>query len=200
MGKIDSQVNIAINLRKNEDWQKTMVRPIMILIGAIPVVMALLIVIPQLTKPEIPVTAADSNDVISVEYSIQHLKKIPFGITDTIGATKTELLSIQNDGNVRYGVTIDGKPEPDIKYALEKETMKKLKALIKETGFMQIPKNSFTVKNDVSEYDKFGIKITLNDITSNIRWPEQSATSEFIPPLITHVKDELDRIISEIIE
>lgn len=177
-----------------------MVRPIMILIGAIPVVMALLIVIPQLTKPEIPITAADSNDVISIEYGTQHLKKVPFGITDTIGATKTELLSIQNDGNVRYSVTIDGKPEPDIKDVLEKDMMKKLKALIKETGFMQIPKNSFTIKNDVSEYDKFGIKITLNGMTSNIQWPEQNATSEFIPPLIVHVKAELDGIISEIIE
>src|SRR3990170_517136 len=142
-----------------------MVRPIMILIGAIPVVMALLIVIPQLTKPEIPITAADSND-----------------------------------GNVRYSVTIDGKPEPDIKDVLEKDMMKKLKALIKETGFMQIPKNPFTIKNDVSEYDKFGIKITLNGVTSNIQWPEQNATTEFIPPLIVHVKDELDGIISEIIE
>ena len=177
-----------------------MVRPIMILIGAIPVVMALLIVIPQLTKPEIPVTAADSNDVISIEYGMQHLKKVPFGITDTIGATRTELLSIQNDGNVRYSVTIDGKSEPDIKDVLEKNTMKKLKSLIKETGFMQIPKNSFIIKNDVSEYDKFGIKITLNGISSDIQWPEQNATSEFIPPLIVHVKDELDGIISEIIE
>lgn len=177
-----------------------MVRPIMILIGAIPVVMALLIVIPQLTKPEIPITAADSNDVISIEYSTQHLKKVQFGITDTIGATKTELLSIQNDGNVRYSVTIDGKPEPDITDVLSKDTIKKLKALIKETGFMQIPRNSFTIKNDVSEYDKFGVKITLNGITSNIQWPEQNATSEFIPPLIVHVKDELDGIIYEIIE
>src|SRR3989337_2885237 len=78
--------------------------------------------------------------------------------------------------------------------------MKKLKALIKETGFMQIPKNSFIIKNDVSEYDKFGVKITLNGISSNIQWPEQNATSEFIPPLIVHVKDELDGIIYEIIE
>ncbi|MEK6834535.1 MAG: hypothetical protein AABY31_03530 [Thermoproteota archaeon] len=177
-----------------------MARPILLLIGAIPVVMALLIAIPQLTKPEIPVTAADSNDVISIEYSVQHLKKVQFGITDTIGATRTELLSIQNDGNAIYSVTVNGKPEPDIKNTLEKDTVKKLKALIKETGFMQIPKSPFTVKNDMSEYDKFGIKVTLNGITNSIQWPEQNATSEFIPPLITHVKDELDGIISEIIE
>ncbi|MGQ0795719.1 MAG: hypothetical protein ACT4N5_06005 [Nitrosopumilaceae archaeon] len=177
-----------------------MVKPIMILVGAIPVTIALLIVIPQLTQPEIPTSATDSTDEISIEYSIQHLKKISFGMTETIGATKTELLSIQNDGNLRYSVTIDGKPEPDVKDVLEKNTMKRLKALIKETGFTQIPKNSFAVKNNVSEFDKFGIKITLNGVTSNIQWPEQNATSDFIPPLIIHVKDEFDRIISGIIE
>ena len=179
---------------------KTMARPIILLIGAIPIVMALLIAIPQLTKPEIPITAADSNDIISIEYSIQHLKKVPFGITDTISATRTELLSIQNDGNTIYSITVNGKPEPDIKNTLEKDTIKKLKALIKETGFMQIPKNSFIVKNDISEYDKFGIKITLNGVTSTVQWPEQNATNEFVPPLITHVKDELGGIISKIIE
>ena len=177
-----------------------MARPILLLIGAIPVVIALLIGIPQLTKPEIPVTAADSNDVILIEYSVQHLKKVQFGVTDTIGATRTELLLIQNDGNAIYSVTVNGTPEPDIKNTLEKDTMKKLKALIKETGFMQIPKSSFTVKNDISEYDKFGIKVTLNGITNTIQWTEQNATSEFIPPLITHVKDELNGIISKIIE
>jgi hypothetical protein len=177
-----------------------MVKPIMILVGAIPVTVALLIVIPQLIQPEIPISATDSTDEISIEYSIQHLKKISFGMTETIGSTKTELLSIQNDGNLRYGVTVDGKPEPDVKGMLEKNTMKRLKALIKETGFIQIPKNSFAVKNNVSEYDKFGIKITLNGITSTVQWPEQNATSDFIPPLIIHVKDEFDRIISGIIE
>ena len=177
-----------------------MARPILLLIGAIPVVIALLIGIPQLTKPEIPVTAADSNDVILIEYSVQHLKKVQFGVTDTIGATRTELLLIQNDGNAIYSVTVNGTPEPDIKNTLEKDTMKKLKALIKETGFMQIPKSSFTVKNDISEYDKFGIKVTLNGITNTIQWTEQNATSESIPPLITHVKDELNGIISKIIE
>lgn len=177
-----------------------MTRLLLLLLGAIPVLAAIFIALPQITKPEIPITAVDSNDVISIEYSKQHLKKVIFGLTESIGAQKTELLTIQNDGNVRYSVTINGYPEPDIKYTLEKPTIKKLTALIKETGFMQIPKDSFPIRNDVDEFEKFGIKVTLNDRSKNIQWPEQNATDEFIPPLINAVKSELDGIISEIIE
>ncbi len=177
-----------------------MTRLLLLLLGAIPVLAAIFIALPQITKPEIPITAVDSNDVISIEYSKQHLKKVIFGLTESIGAQKTELLTIQNDGNVRYSVTINGYPEPDIKYTLEKPTIKKLTALIKETGFMQIPKDSFPIRNDVDEFEKFGIKVTLNDRSKNIQWPEQNATDEFIPPLINAVKLELDGIISEIIE
>jgi len=177
-----------------------MTRLLLLLLGAIPVLAAIFIVLPQITKPEIPITAADSNDVISIEYSKQHLKKVIFGLTESIGAQKTELLTIQNDGNVRYSVTINGYPEPDIKYTIEKPMMKKLTALIKETGFMQIPKDSFSIRNDVDEFEKFGVKITLNGKSKSIQWPQQNATDEFIPPLIDAVKSELDGIISEIIE
>ncbi|MBI3841977.1 MAG: hypothetical protein HY295_02335 [Thaumarchaeota archaeon] len=177
-----------------------MTRVLLFLLGAIPVLAAIFIVIPQLTKPEIPITAADSNDVISVEYSKQHLKKVTFGLTETIGAQKTDLLLIQNDGGVTYSVTKNGYPEPDVKYNIEKSELKKLTALIKETGFMQIPPSSFPIKSGVDEYDKFGIKVTLNGKSTNIQWPEQNATETFIPPLFDAVKSQLEGIIGEIIK
>lgn len=177
-----------------------MTRLLLLLIGAIPVLAAIFIAIPQITKPEIPITAVDSNDVILIEYSKQHLRKVIFGVTESIGATKTELLAIQNDGTVRYSVTINGYPEPDIKSTLEKSKLKKLTALIKETGFMQIPKDSFPTRSDVNEFEKFGVKVTLNGREKSIQWSEQNATDEFIPPLIDAVRLELDGIISEIIE
>ena len=177
-----------------------MTRLLLLLLGSIPVLAAIFIAIPQITKPEIPITAADSSDVISIEYSKQHLKRVPLGVTESIGAQKTELLSIQNDGNVRYSVTTNGYPEPDKEYVLEKSKLKKLRALIKETGFMQIPKSSFSIKSNAVEFDKFGIKVALNGRSTDIQWPEQNATDEFIPPLIDKVKSELDEIISEIIE
>ena len=35
---------------------------------------------------------------------------------------------------------------------------------------------------------------------TGIHWPESSATSDFIPPIITMVESELDKIMSEISE
>ena len=42
------------------------------------------------------------------------------------------------------------------------------------------------------------MKITLNGKTTQIFWPEQNATDQLIPPIITYVETELDSIINEI--
>ena len=177
-----------------------MVRPIIILLGAIPVLAALFIVVPTLLRPEIPNVAVNPDDVISIEYSKQHLKKISFGVTQNIGAQKTEVLSISNDGQASYSLTKDGYSDPDKKYQLSKEEMTRLTGLIKETGFMQIPQTSFPVKSDLDEYDKFGLQVTLNGKSVNIQWPDQNSTGEFIPPLMSQVQNSLDAVIAEIIK
>jgi hypothetical protein len=177
-----------------------LVRPIMILLGAIPVLAALFIVVPTLLRPEIPNVAVNSDDVISIEYSKQHLKKISFGLTQNIGAQKTEVLTISNDGQTSYSLTKDGYSEPDKKYQLSKQQVTRLTALIKETGFMQIPQTSYQVKSDLNEYDKFGLQVTLNGKSVSVQWPDQNSTQEFIPPLITQVQNNLDAIIAEIIK
>ena len=177
-----------------------MVRPIILLLGAIPVLVAIFIVVPQLTRPEISTSAVNSDDVISIEYDKQHLKKISFGLTESLSADKTEVLIIQNDGETTYQVTKNGYSESDVKYQLEKLELKKLTALIKETGFTEIPSDSFPVKPDAQEYDKFGLQVTLNGKSVNLKWAEQNASQAFIPPIVTQVQSELDGIITEIIK
>ena len=161
---------------------------------------ALFIVVPTLLRPEIPNVAVNSDDVISIEYSKQHMKKISFGLTQSIGAQKTEVLTIGNDGETSYSLTKDGYSEPDVKYQLSKEEVTRLTALVKETGFMEIPQTSFTVKGDLNEYDKYGLQVTLNGKSVNVSWPDQNSTDEFIPPLITQVQTSLDGVIAEIIK
>jgi hypothetical protein len=174
-----------------------LVRPIILILGAIPVLAALLIVVPTLLRPEIPNVAVNSDDVISIEYSKQHLKKISFGLTQSIGAQTAEVLTISNDGQTSYSLTKDGYSEPEKKIQLPKEEVTKLTSIIKETGFMQIPQTSFPVKSDLNEYDKYGLQVTLNGKSVNIQWPDQNSTQEFIPPLITQVQNSLDNIIAE---
>jgi hypothetical protein len=177
-----------------------LVRPIIIFLGAIPVLAALFIVVPTLLRPEIPNVAVNADDVISIEYSKQHLKKISFGLTQSIGAEKTEVLTISNDGQTSYSLTKNGYSEPDKKSQISKDEIRRLAGLIKETGFMQIPQISFPVKNDLNEYDKFGLQVTLNGKSVNIQWPDRNSTQEFIPPLINQVQSSLDTIITEIIK
>ena len=65
---------------------------------------------------------------------------------------------------------------------------------------MAIPSESFAILDNTTEYQKSNVKITLNGRNQEIHWPEQNATSGFIPPIITMVEAELDAIISDIRE
>ena len=177
-----------------------MVKPIMIAIAAIPAIMATLIAIPLLTQPEIPFSAANPNDRIEIEYTKHQLKKISFGVTERVGAQKTEILLIKDNGDLRYTITEDGVPKPDILEQLDEAKFKKIAAMIKETGFIAIPSESFPIKDDVDEYQKSTVKITLNGVVNQIHWPEQNATEKFVPPIITMVELELNQIIDDISE
>lgn len=177
-----------------------MVKLIMLAVGSIPVIVALLIAIPLITKPDIPFSAANPNDTIRIEYTKHQLKKISFGVTDDVKSQKTEILLIKNNGETEYSVTKEGYPQPQLKSKLSEKQIRKLTALIKETGFIEIPSESFPIKDDVMDYQKSNVKIILNGQIKQIHWPEQNATEKFIPPIITMVEFQLDQVINQISE
>ena len=177
-----------------------MVKPTVIAICSIPVIFALLIVIPMLTSTDIPISAINSNDKLEIEFTKHDLRIVSFGVTDKAVADSTRVLIIENDGTIQYTEIKDGVNKSQITSSISDEQLQKLTALIKETGFMSIPKESFPIKDDVEIYTKFTIKIMLNDARTQIFWPEQDATEKFIPPIITMLESELDGIISQIIE
>lgn len=177
-----------------------MVKPVYLVLGAIPVIAALLLVTPLLLKNEIPTSAANYTDDIEIEYTKHQLKKISYGITERVGAQKTEILYIKNNGDLKYSVSASGYLEPDKRSKLDQTKLDKIKALLKETGFIEIPSESFTVLDNVTEYQKSNVKVTLNGRVNQIHWPQQNATADFIPPIITMVESELDNIISEFSE
>ncbi len=177
-----------------------MVKPIILIVGAIPVILALLIAIPLLMQQEVPISGINPYDVIDLEYTKHQLQKISFGVTENVKAKKSEILVIHNNGDIRYTVTEEGIMTPDKFSNLDEEKMKKLTALIKETGFMSIPSESFPIQDGVEEYQKSSLKVTLNKEVKQIHWPEQNATEKFVPPIITIVESELDQIIAQLIE
>ena len=177
-----------------------MVKPILFVFGAIPVIAAILLALPLVTKNEIPVSASNSFDKIEIEYTKHQLKKISNGIAERTGSQKTEILLIKNNGDTKYTITEKGYPQHDTKSKINQKQLEKIKALIKETGFISIKPDTFSVLEDVTDYQKSSVKITLNGRVNQIHWPESSATSDFIPPIITMVESELDKIMSEISE
>ena len=174
-----------------------MIKPIYLVLGAIPIIASLLLATPLLLKNEIPTTAANYTDNIEIEYTKHQLKKISYGVTERVGAQKTEILYIKNDGDIKYSVTDQGYLKPDVRSKLDEAKLDKIKALIKETGFIAIPSESFQIRDNATEYQKSNVKITLNGHVNQIHWPQQNVTEGFIPPIITMVETELDLIISE---
>ncbi|UTY61927.1 MAG: hypothetical protein HPQ69_00990, partial [Marine Group I thaumarchaeote] len=79
-----------------------MVKPVYFVLGAIPVIVAILLAVPLVTKNEIPVSATNSFDKVEIEYTKHQLKKITNGIAERTGAEKTEILIIKNDGETKY--------------------------------------------------------------------------------------------------
>ena len=86
-----------------------MVKPIILVFGAIPVIFALLIMVPMVTMPEIPTSAINPNDTIHIEYTKYELEIVSFGVTDKTVAKSTEILIIKNDRTAQYNkITEDG--------------------------------------------------------------------------------------------
>ena len=177
-----------------------MAKPIIFIAGAIPVILAILIMVPLLTETEIPSSAINPNDTIHIEYTKHDLRVVSFGVTDKTAAESTEILIIKNDGTAQYNKITEDGGQSQIMSSVSDEKLQKLTALIKETGFMSIPKESFPIQEDVTDYTKSTIKITLNGQKSQIFWPDQDSTDKLIPPIITMLESELDEIIKQIIE
>ena len=177
-----------------------MAKPILFVIMAIPAVLALLVMVPMLTETEIPSAAVNPNDTIHIEYTKHDLRVISFGVTEKTAAESTEILIIKNDGTAQYNKITEDGGQSQIMSSVSDEKLQKLTALIKETGFISIPKESFPIQEDVTDYTKSTIKITLNGQKSQIFWPDQDATDRLIPPIITMLESELDEIIRQIIE
>jgi hypothetical protein len=177
-----------------------MVRISLIIVGAIPIIFAILFAVSIISHQEIPITAVVQDDKITIEYTKHQLELVSFGVSERIDSQYTEILTIKDDGEIKYSVVENGYPKPDKKSTITKDKLKKLTALIKETGFMEIPTEPFPVRDGVDNYQKSTIKVTLNGQTQQIHWVEQNATDKFIPPIISMIELELDQIINQLIE
>jgi len=107
-----------------------MVKPIVLVGAAIPIILAILIVIPMLTMEEIPMSAINSYDKIQIEFTKHDLRVVSFGITEKSVADMTQVLIIDNDGNVQYTEGKDGVNQSLVKSSISNEQLQKITAMI----------------------------------------------------------------------
>ncbi len=172
-----------------------MVRPVILGLAAVPAIVAAVIAVPMLTQTEIPFSAANPNDRLELEYTKHQIRTVSFGLTERVGSEKSEILKVGQDGDATYVVIESGQSLPEKKFRLDGEQMLRLTALIKETGIVSIPTESFPARDGQTEYQKSTLKINLNGQQKQINWPDQNATDSFVPPLITHLEEKLDEIV-----
>lgn len=176
-----------------------MVRPVTIAVAAIPAVVAAMIAVPLATQTEVPATASVPSDRMSIEYTKSELARISHG-GGLVGRTATEraeVLSVADDGALRYVLVEAGAPRPEVAGTLDEAGHRRLAAMIKETGFAAIA-SSFEAAPNATKYEQYSVKVTLNGATSRVSWPEQAAAASFVPPIVTAVGGELDMIMGNL--
>ncbi len=166
----------------------------LIIAAAIPIVIALVIAIPKIS-PGSEQAAVSAATQLRIEFMKEDMKRIIFGVTETIGAQKSEKLIINNNGDAIYNLSIEGEKGSQTRFKVSSVEVKRLKSLIVDTGFMQIPKSEFGVKDDATEFTRYTLKVSLDSNTKSIQWFNEEASKEFVPALLVMLADEMQKII-----
>lgn len=169
-----------------------MVNKFVFAIAGIVIVMAVLIALPSVSQQ--PATGD-----ITIEYSRQHLTKAAGGQGESLlVATQLETLTIDKDGSATYTKTDPRQkslPVPQ-QFSLNRDEFARIKGLVLETGFMDIPKTDYPQSQNASDFVSYTLSIKTADKQKTINWVEQGAYDGTIPPIITNVGTQLDGVIA----
>ncbi|HEX2615845.1 MAG TPA: hypothetical protein VHL10_10160 [Nitrososphaera sp.] len=158
----------------------------LIVIGAVVAVMAALVLLPSFNKGP----AATDQTQLSLEYSRQHLSRIENG---QFAATGAEMLTIGNDGSAKYSKLVGA---PDEKtFRISSDDLKRLKDLILETGFMQIPDANYPQREGLASVTQYTLKVSAGGSTKTINWVDPDS-NDSVPSIIGNVGAQLDDIIA----
>jgi hypothetical protein len=165
------------------------------LIGAavIPIIIALIIAIPKIS-PGGEQTSSSQMDV-RIHFVNETMKRISFGVTENIGAQRTESLLVNNDGTAIYTLNVEGEKGSQSRFQIGSDELKRVKALIIETGFIQIPKEKFEPRDDASEFIKYTLSVSVNGNAKTIQWVDEQSAKDFAPSLLTNLADIFGKII-----
>lgn len=162
----------------------------MFVIAGIVIVMAVLIAIPNVSQQP---TARD----ITVDYTKQHMIK-----TDAekglLVTKQVETLTIDKDGSATYTKTDPSQKNSAVpqEFSLNRDDFAKIKSLVLDTGFIDIPKTDYVPSQNASNFVSYTLSIKTQETQKTINWVEMGAYNGTIPPIITNIGTQLDGIIA----
>ena len=162
-----------------------------LLIGAasIAVIIALAIAIPKIAPGNPAGTSASTE--MRIEFVKEDMRRVIFGVTENVGAQRSERLIINDDGTAFYTLNVEGDKGAQTKFQIASQELKRIKALIAETGFMQIPKERFDARDDVTEFTRYTLTASIGSSTKTIQWVDETSSKDSVPALLTMLKDTL---------
>lgn len=171
-----------------EKQQQQLVNKFVFVIAGIVIVMAVLIALPSVSQQP-------ASQDVTIEYNRQHLTKTGGGLLVT---TQLETLTIDKDGSATYTKTDPRQknlPVPQ-QFSLSRDELARIKGLVLETGFMDIPNTDYPQSQNASDFASYTLSIKTPDRQKTVNWVEPAAYDGTIPPLITNVGNQLDGIIA----
>lgn len=157
--------------------------------AVIPIIIALAIAIPKISPGTQTGTSAPSE--MRIQFVAEDMKRVSFGVTETIGAKKSETLIINNDGSALYNVNVEGEKGSQSRFQVDALQLKRIKALLLETGFMQIPNERFDARENATEFTRYTLTVNLNGSTKTIEWVDEPSAKDFVPALLYMIGDTI---------
>ncbi len=154
-------------------------------IAGIITVMVVLIALPNLNRQ----SNTDQVSDFRIEYSKQRLVRSETGLA----ASSAEILTIDSRGLATHSAGQSDEKQ----LQLSSEEFGRLKGLILETGFMQIPRTDYLQKEGLSEFTKYTLKVTAEGSQKTINWVDAASYEGTIPPIISNVGLQLDGVIAK---
>lgn len=169
-----------------------MPRASVVAVGAIPVAVAVLIAVPLLSMDRVPATTLLPGDMVEFEHVRSHMAPSQ-GIVERDRATASRVLKIDASGAARLLVT-EGGETSERSATLGAPELQRLRALVKETGFMSMAPPPFVDEGLSGEYDLHALRVTLNGEERRVRWSEDASGEGPAPPIVLAILEELDAI------
>lgn len=158
-----------------------MARKFVLVLAGIVAAMAIIIALPNINQ--------QPQEALTIDYSRQHVTRTEQGLE----TQSAELLNIAEDGSATY-TPVDGQNR---RISLSSEEFGRIRALILETGFTQIPITNYPPSESAEDFTRYTLRVRTDDGQKTFNWVNPGAHNGIIPPIILNIGAQLDAVMDK---